>query len=208
MKILLLGASGMVGSRILAEAVARGHEVIAAARQPARIAKGAKITAVALDGTDADAVTRLAVGADVIVSAISPRNGGDPVAEMAAFGGAAMAAARATGKRLVMVGGAGTLNLPDGSPVLAHVPEAYQAEARGMKAVAERLKASDLDWTFFAPAALIEPGARTGIFRLGKDVLVSAADGSSRISTEDYAVAMLDELERPAHRRSVMTIGY
>ena len=107
-----------------------------------------------------------------------------------------------------MVGGAGSLNLPDGSPVLPHVPEMYRPEAAGMKAVYEKLKGSDLDWTFFAPAGIIQPGERTGVFRLGKDVLVSAADGSSTISAEDYAVAMVNELEAPANRRSIMTIGY
>lgn len=208
MKILLLGASGMIGSRVLAEAVSRGHEVVAAARHPERIAAGPGVRPVGIDGTDGAAIARLADGAEAIVSAISPRNGGDPVAEMAAFGGAAMAAAKAAGKRLVMVGGAGSLNAPDGSPVLPRVPEPYRAEATGMKAVYQKLKDSDLDWTFFAPAATIQPGERTGRFRLGRDVLVSDAEGTSAISAEDYAAALVDELERPAHRRSVMTIGY
>lgn len=208
MKILVLGGSGMVGSRVVAEAVGRGHEVIAATRSPEKVAAAKGVTAAKVDGTDGAAIGELARGADVVVSAISPRNGGDPVAEMAAFGGAAMAGAKAAGKRLVMVGGAGSLNLPDGSPVLPHVPEMYRPEATGMKAVYEKLKVSDLDWTFFAPAGIIQPGERTGVFRLGKDVLVSAADGSSTISAEDYAVALVDELEAPANKRSIMTIGY
>ena len=81
-------------------------------------------------------------------------------------------------------------------------------EATGFKAIYEALKASDLDWTFFSPAAMIQPGERTGKFRLGKDVLVSAADGQSTISAEDYAIALVDELEKPANRKSIMTIGY
>lgn len=206
MKIFLIGASGMIGSRILAEAVARGHEVVAGARDPARIAAGKGVTAVRVDLADGAALARLAGAADVIVSAVSPRSSGDPVAEATANGAAVMAAA--AGKRLMMVGGAGSLNLPDGSAVLDHVPELYRAEATGLKAVYGALKGSTLDWTFFAPAGMIAPGARTGQFRLGRDVLISAPDGTSSISAEDYAVAFVDELERPANRRSIMTIGY
>lgn len=208
MKIFLLGASGMIGSRILAEAVSRGHEVVAGARHPEKIAAAKGVTPVKADLADAAALARHAAAADVIVSAVSPRNGGDPAAEAGAIGAAVMAAARASGKRLAMVGGAGSLNLPDGSPLLPHVPEPYQAEARGMKAVYQALKGSDLDWVFFAPAGMIAPGNRTGKFRLGHDVLISAADGTSSISAEDYATAFIDELEKPKTRRAIMTIGY
>lgn len=208
MKIFLLGASGMIGSRILAEATARGHEVIAGARHPENIAAASGVTPVRADLSDTATLARHAAGADVIVTAVSPRSTGNPVEEARANGAAVMEAAHAAGKRLVMVGGAGSLNLPDGSPVLPHVPEPYQPEAKGLKAVYEALKASTLDWTFFAPASLIQPGERTGTFRLGKDVLVQSEDGSSTISAEDYAVALVDELERPANRKSIMTIGY
>ena len=208
MKIFLLGASGMIGSRVLAEALSRGHEVIAAARNPERIAAGKGVTVLKADLTDAVALAELAAAADVIVSAISPRNGGDPVEEARVFGHAAMAAAKAADIRLMMVGGAGSLNLSDGSPVLPHVPEPFTGEAKGMQLVYDALKASDLDWTFFAPAKLIAPGERTGKFRLGKDMVISADDGTSSISAEDYALALVDELESPANRQSVMTIGY
>lgn len=208
MKIFLIGASGMVGSRVLAEAQSRGHEVIAGARSPQKIAVADGVTAVRADLADAAGLAHHAAKADVIVAAVSPRGGGDPVEEAKGNGAAVIAAATASGKRLVMVGGAGSLNLPDGSPVLPHVPEPYRAEATGMKAVYEALKASALDWTFFAPPSLIQPGARTGAFRLGKDILVMAEGGSSTISAEDYAVALVDELEQPANRKSIMTIGY
>jgi len=208
MKIFLIGASGMVGSRVLQEALSRGHEVIAGARHPEKIAAAKGVTAVKADLADAAGLAGYAAKADVIVAAVSPRSGANPVDEAKANGAAVIAAATASGKRLMMVGGAGSLNLPDGSPVLPHVPEPYRAEATGMKAVYEALKESALDWTFFAPASLIQPGARTGKFRLGKDVLITAENGSSTISAEDYAVALVDELERPANRRSIMTIGY
>ena len=208
MKIFLLGASGMIGSRILAEATARGHEVIAGARHPENIAAASGVTTVRADLSDSATLARHAAGADVIVTAIAPRSTDNPVEEARAYGAAVMEAAHAAGKRLVMVGGAGSLHLPDGTPVLPHVPEPYQLESRGLKAVYEALKASTLDWTFFAPAGVIQPGERTGSFRLGKDVLVQSEDGSSTISAEDYAVALVDELERSANRKSIMTIGY
>ena len=208
MKILLLGASGMIGSRILAEAAARGHSVTAAARSPEKITPAKGVTAIKADLSDARALAAQATAADVIVSSISPRNGGNPTEEAQTTARAVMAAAAAAGKRLVYVGGAGALNLPDGSPVLPHVPDIYQAEAKGMKAVYQALQASALDWTFFSPAAMVAPGERTGTFRLGQGVLVSDASGQSTISAEDYAVALVDELERPKNRRSIMTIGY
>jgi putative NADH-flavin reductase len=119
-----------------------------------------------------------------------------------------MAAARETGKRLFVVGGAGSLTLPDGTSIAETLPDAYRAEALGMRGVRDRLKASDLDWTFFSPAAAIAPGERTGVYRLGGTVLLADDKGESRISAEDYAHALVDELEHPKHRRQQMTIAY
>lgn len=128
--------------------------------------------------------------------------------EERAVSDSAIAVAHATGKRLVVVGGAGSLNLPDGEPVVDTLPAAYQGEARAMRAVLDALKRSDIDWTFFSPAASIAPGVRTGHYRLGTTVLLTDASGKSRISAEDYAVALVNELESPAHRRAQMTIAY
>lgn len=208
MKILLTGASGMIGSRILAEAVRRGHTVVAVARHPERIAAAPGVTAVAADANDAAALIALAGGADAYVSALSPRSGGNPKDETLRWGGAAIEVARATGLRFVLVGGAGSLKLPDGSAVLDHVPEIYRAEAAAMVALRDVLVQSGVDWTFFAPAGMIAPGERTGTFRVLADVLISDAAGQSFISAEDYAVAMLDELEHPAFRGRIMTAGY
>jgi uncharacterized protein len=199
MKILLIGATGMVGSRILAEARARGHDVVAAARKP--VAGG-----VVLDASDAAAVTVAAAGVDVIVAATSPRSTGDAMAEAGAVGRAVMQAAQ--GKRLVYVGGAGSLQMPDGSPVIDTVPAEYAAEARALMAVRDRLQASALDWTYMCPPFVIAPGVRTGVYRGQNNVILFAVDGSSTISAEDYAVAMLDELETPKHRRQIYTVGY
>jgi putative NADH-flavin reductase len=207
-KILLVGASGMIGSRILTEAAGRGHLVIAAARHPDKIATGPHIRPVQLDATDVPAFTALAREADVIVMATSPRGGGDPMQEARALGDAAIAAARASGKRLVVVGGAGSLNLPDGRSYADTLPSTYRAEALAMRAVLDSLKASDVNWTFFSPASQIAPGQRTGKYRLGTTTLLSDQHGDSRISAEDYAKALVDEVESPAHQRAQMTIAY
>lgn len=208
MKILLIGASGMIGSRILAEAAARGHVVRAASRNPGKIALPEGGEAVALDVTDGAAVASAAEGVDVIVTTVSPRSTGDAVREMAAIGAGVTAGAKAAGVPLLVVGGAGTLNLPGGAPLLPELPPEILPEATGMKAFKETLPESGVDWTFFAPAALIAPGERTGKFRLGGDVLLSDEAGESRISAEDYAVALVDELEAPKHRGEVFTIAY
>ncbi|MDB6045325.1 MAG: hypothetical protein JWM63_3876 [Gammaproteobacteria bacterium] len=208
MNILLVGASGMIGSRVLTEAVSRGHHVIAASRHPEKIAPGANVRAVELDATDQKAFTELARHADVIVVATSPRGGGDPGKEAKAVGDAAIATAHATHKRLVVVGGAGSLNRPDGKRVVDTLPKAYQGEALAMRGVLESLRASDVDWTFFSPAMSIKPGARTGKYHLGTTTLLADDKGESRISVEDYADALVNELESPAHSRGQMTIAY
>ena len=208
MNILLVGASGMIGSRVLNEAVSRGHCVIGASRNPGKIAKHSNVHAVQLDATDAKAFSALAAKADAIVTATSPRGGGDPMVEAKSVGDAAIAAAKASGKRLIVVGGAGSLNLPSGQPLAETLPAAYRGEALAMRAVLESLKKSDIDWTFFSPAAAIAPGKRTGKYQLGTTTLLSDAKGKSSISAEDYAHALVDELEKHAHSRQQMTIAY
>lgn len=204
MKILLLGATGMIGSRILDEAVVRGHEVVAASRK----GDAAKGRAVAVDVTDGAAVAEAGKGAQVVVLAVSPRSTGDAVTEMMAIGSGAIAGAKALGARLVIVGGAGTLDLPDGTPVLNVLPEFIVPEATGMKALRDSLAITGLDWTFIAPSAEIAPGTKTGVFRVGGGVLLSDAEGKSHISAEDFAVGLMDEVETPTHQGAVMTLGY
>jgi putative NADH-flavin reductase len=206
--ILLVGASGMIGSRILNEATSRDHYVIAASRHPEKIAAGPNIHPVKLDATDEKAFEAEAKHADVIVLATSPRGGGDPLAEAKAVSDAAIAAARATHKRLVVVGGAGSLNYPDGRHVVDTLPTAYRAEALAMRNFLDTLKASDINWTFFSPAFSIAPGTRTGKYHIGTTTLLSNGKGESRISAEDYADALVNELETPTHVRSQMTVAY
>ena len=206
--ILLVGASGMIGSRILKEATSRGHHVFAASRHPEKIASGPNIEPLKLDATDAKAFTDAAKHADVIVLATSPRGGGDPVSQAKAVANAAIATARATHKRLMVVGGAGSLNLADGRRVVDTLPQNYQAEALAMRSVLDTLKTTDIDWTFFSPPMSISPGSHTGKYRLGTTVLLTDDKGQSRISAEDYADALVSELEKPEHVRSQMTAAY
>jgi len=208
MNILLVGANGMIGSRILAEATSRGHHVIATSRHPEKIAAGPNVHAEKLDATDRTAFAALARKADVIVMSTSPRGGGDPIAEAKGVGDTAIAVAHDTGKRLFVVGGAGSLNLPDGRKVVDTLPPNYRGEATAMRNVLESLKASDVDWTFFSPAMSISPGKRTGRYRLGSTTVLSDSKGTSRISAEDFADALVNELEKPTHRRAQMTIAY
>lgn len=202
MKLLVIGASGMIGSRIVAEALSRGHEVVAATRKGTAV-EGAR--AARLDVADAARLAELSAAADVTVSAVSPRSTGDAVAEASAYADALIAGIRG---RLLLVGGAGSLNLPDGSPVADVVPEPYSAEARGMRGAFDKIAASGLDYTVLAPAGLIQPGERTGTFRLGGRTLLTDAEGNSAISAEDYAVALLDEVEAPKHARQIFTAAY
>ncbi|WP_176473756.1 NAD(P)-dependent oxidoreductase [Actibacterium ureilyticum] len=208
MNLFLIGASGMIGAPILAEAAKRGHAVTAAARHPENIATLPGVTARAVDATDADALIAAADGAQVILSATSPRFSGDATADAAALGDALVAAGKVTGLPIVMVGGAGTLSLPDGSPVMDLLPPEIKPEAMGIRAIKDALDTAGLDWTYVAPSAEIAPGARTGTFRVGGTTLLTDADGKSAISAEDFAIAFVDEVETRAHKGQVFTVGY
>nr|ALL53632.1 short chain dehydrogenase/reductase family protein [uncultured bacterium fosmid I5J7] len=206
MKILVIGATGMIGSRIAEEALSRGHEVIAASRNPDQPQKHKAAESIALDVNDTDQLTKYASLADVTVCAVSPRTSGDAETEAVAYADALIAGLSRS--RVILVGGAGTLNLPDGTPVASIVPEQHAAEARGMRAAYEKISASGLDFTTLAPAGLIEPGEKTGTFRTGERTLLADADGNSRISAEDYSIALLDEVEHPQHAGGIFTVAY
>lgn len=203
MKIALIGASGNIGSKILAEAAARGHHVTAIARHPEKIAHAANVTPTAGDAQNPKELAGLMRGHDAVVSAM----------RFSSFDSAALlGAVKAAGvKRFLAVGGAGSLELPDGSRVVdsPDFPEAWRPEAqKGVAFLGVLREETALEWTFLSPSALIAPGKRTGVFRLGKDGLLVDADGKSHISEEDYAVAMLDEIEQPRHIRARFTVGY
>lgn len=211
MKLVLFGATGMVGSRIATEASARGHQVLAVSRSGQSPVPG--VTATAADATDREKVAQLARGADAVASAcVPPRDGSDPRGPFLALNEALVAGVRAAGVgRLLVVGGAGGLEVAPGEAVSDQpgFPEAYLPEARAHRDVLAYYRTLDLlDWTYVSPAAEIAPGTRTGRFRVGGDQFMTDDQGRSFISAEDYAVAFVDELERHEHPRARMSVAY
>jgi putative NADH-flavin reductase len=216
MKIVVIGATGNIGRRVVREALSRGHEVTGVVRDPAAVeAPDPRVRLVKGDATRADDVARVISGADAVVSAISPRPNprGLPAPSLAANARALIAGLRAAGvKRVLYVGGSSSLEVAPGKALADQpdFPEAYKAEAReGREALAVWLtEAEGLDWTYLSPAAEIGPRERTGSYRTTGDQLLTDAAGKSFISFEDYAVAVLDELERPKHIGGRFGVAY
>lgn len=202
MKVAVIGASGRGGSRIVDELARRGHQVTAIARHPEKIKTQANVTAVAGDLFDAG-FSRLLSGHDAVVSAVH-FSASDPRKLIEAV--------RAAGaRRYLVMGGAGSLEVAPGVRLIdtPAFPAIYKDEATKGALFLEMLRGeSGLDWAFLSPPAEIDSGTRTGKFRLGKDQLLVDEQGKSRISFEDYAVALVDELERPRHSRQRFTVGY
>ncbi|MDG3085070.1 NAD(P)H-binding protein [Vibrio hannami] len=209
MKILLIGASGMIGSRILDEATSRKHNVIAVARNTDKIKNNDQVDCVKADVYDIPSVIELATHADVIVSALSPRNTDDAVKEAEAFTQLLIDIQIKAGKRLLTVGGGSSLQMPDGTSALELTPASILPEATGMRRAYAQMLSADIDFTVLAPGGMIAPGERTGSFRLAGRTMLANKDGSkSNISAEDFAVAMLDEIEQPKHFRTIFNVAY
>ncbi|CAG4891089.1 NAD(P)-dependent oxidoreductase [Paraburkholderia saeva] len=211
LKIALFGATGMIGSRVAAEAARRGHTVTALSRNPERVPTDvANLKAASADVLDAASVAEAVRGSDVVASAYAPPQG--DVGVIVAASKTLVDGTRAAGvKRLVVVGGAGSLEVAPGTQLVdtAGFPDAYKTIALAHRdALAYYRTVSDLDWTFFAPAALIAPGERTGTFRTAANVLVADKDGNSTISAEDYAIAFVDEIEQARFIRQIATVAY
>ena len=203
MKIAVIGASGNAGSRITAELARRGHAVTAIARNPEKIAAEANVTAAKGDVLDQAGLTRLLAGHEAAISSVHFLDS-DPVRLIAAAKDSKVG-------RYLVVGGAGSLEVAPGVRLVTTptFPVAYKAEAEKGGAFLDLLRGEkELNWTFLSPSALFTAGQRTGKFRLGNDQLLTAADGKSWISFEDFAVALADEIERPAHIRRRFTVGY
>ncbi|WP_406415713.1 NAD(P)-dependent oxidoreductase [Streptomyces sp. NBC_00842] len=211
MRIVLFGATGMVGSRIAAEATQRGHRLTAVSRSGQSPLPG--VSAAAADASDPAKVAALVAGADAVASAcVPPRDGSEPKEPFLALNRSLAQGMREAGvRRLVVVGGAGSLEVAPGQELcdLPTFPEAVLPEALAHRAVLEYYRTlDDLDWTYVSPAAEIAPGERTGRFRVDDDRLLTDANGNSRISAEDYAMAFLDELEQGTHVRARMSVAY
>ncbi|VVD65726.1 3-beta hydroxysteroid dehydrogenase [Pandoraea cepalis] len=206
MKVALIGITGRVGTRVAAELLQRNHTVTGIARNPERVEAEQGLTVAKGDAADPTLLAPLLAGHDAVISA----------GRFASMDAAKLidAVKRAGVPRLLVVGGAGSLDVAPGKALIdtPEFPEAYKPEASAGRAFLQVLraepKASPLNWTFLSPSALFEPGERTGQFRLGGDGLLVDANGKSWISMEDYAIALVDELERNAHPRARFTVGY
>lgn len=212
MKVVLFGASGTIGSAVCDELLRRGHEVTAVTRS----GKGSpepSLTVETGDATDAASVTKLVTGHDAVLSAVGPRIGVEDEAEIivGAARGLIAGLPPAGVRRLIVLGGAGSLEVAPGVLVAddPHFPPAWKANALAQAQALELYRASEgLDWTLVSPAALIEPGERTGVFRTGGDQLLTDADGTSRITIADYAIAFVDQLDKPTALRQRITVAY
>ena len=207
MKIALIGATGFIGVDLLNEALARGHSVTAICRDPSKLARKDEVTAIALDVLATDTLADALGGHDVIIAAYNPGN------KPGVRGSASiLAAAEASGvPRLLVVGGAGSLLLADGRRNVDSElfnPD-WRQSALGTAAVLDMLRSgAEMDWVMLSPARTIETGPKRGDYRLGHDHILDDDKHQSFITTGDYAAAMLDEAEHPAHHRERFTLAY
>jgi len=213
MKIALIGTTGFVGSKILAEALQRGHQVTALVRDPAKLAPQAGVTALAVDVADAGQVARAVTGHDAVVSAFNAPRGNPEFrtiyvsAVRAIIGGVK----RSGVKRVLLVGGAGSLFVAPGVQLVdtPQFPAEYRIEAQAAREALNMIRdEASLDWSFISPAPILAPGQRTGRFRLGGEQVLLNGDKPGNISVEDLAVAIVDELETPRHPRQRFTLAY
>ena len=213
--VVLIGASGFVGTAILNELLNRGHKVTAIVRDPTKVtASNPNLKVVQADVTDTDVLIEASKGKDAVISAYNPgwKNPNIYEETLKNYPLIVDSVKKAGVERLLIVGGAGTLFYAPGKMVM----DADDIPAKllpGIKSLGEFYlntlrKENDIDWIFLSPAANMTPGERTGKFRIGKDDFVVGVNGDSNISVEDYAVAMVDELEQKHHHKERFTIGY
>jgi hypothetical protein len=201
----------------LTELLDRGHEVVAIVRNPDKLAPNDGLTVQQGDLSSVEAIAEAIGGAQAVVSAYGPP--ADKTEQLLGVTKREIAAVQQVSQqasspehapRLIVVGGAGSLEVAPGVTLESakDFPAAWKPIAQAHEKALELLRASSIDWTYLSPSAFFEPGQRTGKFRLGQDQLLTAPDGKSAISMEDYAIALVDELEQPQHRRQRFTVGY
>lgn len=213
--IVLIGASGFVGSAILSEALERGFKVKAIVRNRDKIKlKDKNLELTDVDIMNSDKLADAMKGADIVISAYNPGWANPNIYDDTISGYSSIidAAKKAGVKRLLVVGGAGSLFVKPGLTLIASggIPDGIRPGVESLAKVLQEqlMPEKNLDWVFFSPAANLSPGERTGKYRLGKNDMIVDKDGESRISVQDYAKAMIDEMEHPQHHRERFTIGY
>ena len=202
--IALIGASGNIGSKITHELLSRGYNVTAIARNPEKVEANERVTPVVGDILHPQQLAETLKGHDAIICAASfIPNESEKLLEAIRLSGV---------NRYLMVGGAASLLNEDGIKVwetLEGLPDGVMNYIQeGMRALDLLKEADDFDWTFLSPAVVIGPGERTGKFRLGKDNVVADDNGESKISYDDYAIALVDELEQGNNIKARFTLGY
>ena len=213
--VLLIGATGFVGSAVLNELLERGHKVTAVVRNTAKLPQNELLTAVEQDVSDVEAIAKLAEGKDAVISAYNPGWMNPEIEKLITenYPKILEAAKKSGVERLIIVGGAGTLFCAPGLRVVDSgvIPAEIMDGVRPLGNFYLNIltNENDIDWVFFSPAGVLEEeGKKTGIYRLGKDDLIVDAEGNSHISVQDYADALVNELEKPVHHKERFTIGY
>ena len=213
MKVAIIGATGFVGRRVVDEALARGIQVTAIARQKKELPEHANLTVALGDVADTAWLAGQLRGQDAVISAYNPGWGEDNLYEKTARGAQQILTAveQAGVKRLLVVGGSGSLEVAPGVELVdtPQFPENIRPGAQAVRDLRNKLRnESVLDWTYLSPAALLEPGKRTGQFRLGTTQLLMNGEAPASISVEDLAVAIVDEIEKPQFIRAQFTAAY
>ena len=213
--VVLIGATGFVGSAVLNELLKRGHQVTAVVRNVAKLPKHEHLIAIEADVANVDRIADIARGKDAVISAYNPGWTNPNIDELIRnnYPKILDAAKKSGVGRLLIVGGAGVLFVKPGLRVVdsGAIPQEIMSTVRtlGNFYLNTLTKEDGIDWAYFAPAGEFDAnGKRTGTYRLGYEDLIVDANGKSHISVQDYAKAMVDELEMPTHHKELFTIGY
>ncbi len=213
MRIALIGATGFVGGFIMNEALERGHKVTGISRHPEKLKESGNLRAVKADVFIKNEISEAVEHHDAVISAYNPGWNNPDIYELyIKAANAIMDEVKASGvKRIIVIGGAGSLEVNPGVQLVdtPGFPKEYKAGALGARDALNLIKQiNDLDWTFISPSIILQPGSRTGKFRFGDDKLITDKNGESRISVQDLAYAVLDEVENPKYIKRRFTVGY
>lgn len=213
MKIALIGATGFVGNYILKEALNRGYEITGISRHPERLPEHKNLEGIKADIMDVNETSKILKGHDVVISAFNPGWDNPDIYDLYIKGiNSILNELKNSGiKRFIIIGGAGSLEIKPGVQLVdtPDFPKEYKEGALAARDVLLIIKKkNDLDWTFLSPSILLQPGKRTGNFRYGTDQVLFDKNGESKISVQDLAVAIVDEIENPRYIKKRFTVGY